>query len=157
MDNKNIGSKFILPKWEELPDIDLYMDQLISYLEKKLIFLPQTDDEKCVTSTMINNYVKKKIILPPEKKKYNRIHLAYLFIIITLKRVFTISQICALIENITNESGVDEAYDNFCTEMESAYTLVFNNEKNKEFENSDTALKAAALAYAYKMYAQNLL
>jgi len=151
------NSNFNLPLWEELPDIELYMDQLIGYLEKKLGFLSGVEDEKFVTSTMINNYVKKKIILPPEKKKYNREHLAYLFIIIILKRVFAISKISAFIENITKEKGIDEAYNEFCSEMKSAYELVFNGKKDKELEKNDTALKAVALLYAYKMYAENLL
>lgn len=157
MKKNDTGFKFVLPRWEELPDIDLYMDQLIGYLEKKLVFLLQTDDEKCVTSTMINNYVKKKIIPAPEKKKYTKIHLAYLIIIITLKKVFSISQIYALIQNIIKQNSLDEAYDNFCSEMESAFNLVFDGKKDNKNENNDTALKAAALAYAYKMYAQKLL
>ncbi len=161
MENKNLSFKFVLPRWEELPDIDLYMDQLIGYLEKKLAFLSLADDladdEKFITSTMINNYVKKKIIPAPEKKKYTKIHLAYLCIIITLKKVFTISQIYALIGNITKLNSLDEAYDNFCNEMESAFDLVFENKTEQKHQKSDTALKAAALAYAYKMYAQKLL
>lgn len=155
MENKK--EIFNLPLWEELPDIELYMDQLIGYLEKKLSFLNDTEDEKFITSTMINNYVKKKIILAPEKKKYNKEHLAYLFIIITLKRVFTISQISSLIKNITKEDEISVAYNNFCYQMKNAYDFVFDTKENKEFVKNDTALYNASLAYAYKMYTEKLL
>lgn len=154
---ENNKENFNLPLWEELPDIELYMDQLIGYLEKKLLFLNEEEDEKFITSTMINNYVKKKIILPPEKKKYNKEHLAYLFIIITLKRVFTISQISLLIENITKEDKINIAYNNFCNQMKNAYDFVFETKDNKEFAKNDTALYNASLAYAYKMYTEKLL
>ncbi|WP_288153450.1 DUF1836 domain-containing protein, partial [uncultured Sharpea sp.] len=57
-------------RWQELPDFDLYMDQVIGLIEKSLSFLKLNEDDKVVTSTMINNYVKAKLVTPPIKKKY---------------------------------------------------------------------------------------
>lgn len=51
-----------MPDWNDLPDIDLYMDQVITYLEKQLSVFSRNDDEKLITPAMINNYVKNEII-----------------------------------------------------------------------------------------------
>ena len=74
---------YSLPLWSEFPDIELYMDQVISLLTKYLeIYYRAIGTEKFITPSMINNYVKLKIIPSPEKKKYSRKHLAYLIIVI---------------------------------------------------------------------------
>ena len=65
---------YSLPKWDELPDIELYMDQIISLLEKYLkIYYETLGAEKTITSSMINNYVKLGTIPPPIKKRYSKI------------------------------------------------------------------------------------
>ena len=58
---------FHCPRWHEFPDIDLYMDQLVTILEKNLIVFEQIWGEKIITSTMINNYVKQKVVVPRSK------------------------------------------------------------------------------------------
>ena len=64
---------FTFPRWQELPEIDLYMDQVVGYLSQKLaVFYDTDDDRRSITATMINNYVKQKIIPPPVKKRYGR-------------------------------------------------------------------------------------
>ena len=60
--------KHHLPRWNELPEIDLYLDQVVNYLEKYLGILSSNDDDKIITKTMINNYVKQGIMPAPEKK-----------------------------------------------------------------------------------------
>ena len=80
--------KFHMPRWEELPEIDLYLDQVVTFIDKYLLYYLNTEsdekDEKkeknVLTKTMINNYVKQKIIEAPVKKKYNRNNMAYLFV-----------------------------------------------------------------------------
>ena len=68
-------SEYRLPRWEELPDFDIYMDQVITLIERYLNIL---DDGKqqLITSAMVNNYVKLKLIPKPNKKKYNKEHIA---------------------------------------------------------------------------------
>ena len=68
---------FHLPRWNELPTIDLYIDQLVSLLEQYLAGYIKSDNEKedkIITKTMINNYVKHSVIKPPINKKYNKEH-----------------------------------------------------------------------------------
>ena len=92
-------TKFHIPMWQELPNIDLYMDQVLTYIEKNLSnYIKLDKDEKFITKTMINNYVKQEIIPPPVSKKYNRLHLAELFVICILKQVYSISEINSLIK-----------------------------------------------------------
>ncbi len=103
-----------LPKWEELPDFGLYMDQVITLLNQHLYYLPQEDHgEELVTPTAINNYVRLKIMPAPEKKRYRRIHLAYLFMICTLKQTVTIAQVQKLIPVGLNEEEVKLLYSNY--------------------------------------------
>ena len=62
---------FHIPRWNEIPKIDLYLDQLVCLLEQYLSnYIKNDDSEKIITKTMINNYVKHKIINPPVNKKY---------------------------------------------------------------------------------------
>ena len=90
-DNNNLD--FHIPRWEELPNIDLYLDQVVTILEnylKNLVSLKDKEDEKVVTKTMINNYVKHGILKPPVNKKYNKEHIARLIVICILKQVYII-------------------------------------------------------------------
>ena len=85
--------KIHIPRWNELPEIDLYLDQVVNYLEKYLDQYNVIREEKIITKTMINNYVKLGIMPAPEKKKYSREHIAYLIVICVLKQVYSISDI----------------------------------------------------------------
>ena len=107
--------KFNLPKWEELPAFDLYMDQVIALLTKYLDFLPHEDTggEKIVTPVAINNYVRMKIMPAPVKKKYSRMHLAYLIMIGALKQTLSISYITKIIPNGIEEQKVRELYNDY--------------------------------------------
>ncbi len=75
--------KFRLPTWEEFPDFDLYMDQMVSLINGYLF--PFHAIDHTVTPSMINNYVKAHIMPPPTKKRYGKTHLAYLVVICSLK------------------------------------------------------------------------
>lgn len=151
--------KFHCPRWNELPDLDLYMDQLVSILEKNLAIFEDIWGEKIITSMMINNYVKQKVVEPPVKKRYNRGHLAYFFVVCIMKRVFSISETCDLIAYLINTSSIDLAYNLFCDELENAIKDVFspNIKPNKQIKASEQELiilKSAVLAFANKMYFQ---
>ena len=79
MYDKSIYANIMFPRWDDLPDIELYMDQVVSILEKNLSVF--SNGEKLITPSMINNYVKQKIVKPPVKKRYDKMHLAYLFVV----------------------------------------------------------------------------
>ena len=76
---------FRLPRYGDLPELELYMDQVISTVEKYLSAL-KVGDKSILTPSMVNNYVKNGVIPPPEKKRYTRDHLAQIIIICTLKQ-----------------------------------------------------------------------
>lgn len=111
---ENFLTAYQLPKWEDLPDFGLYMDQVITLLSQHLYYLPQEDhSEELVTPTAINNYVRLKIMPAPEKKRYRRIHLAYLFMICTLKQTITIAQVQKIIPVGLEEEEIKQLYSNY--------------------------------------------
>lgn len=106
-----------LPRWEELPDFELYMDQVLSLMERYLGSYPGFD-RKGLTASMVNNYVKLGVMPPPVKKKYTRIHLAHLIMICLLKPVLPIDLIKRLIQGSAGETDDRAGYDWFCGEFE---------------------------------------
>lgn len=103
--------KFDLPDWESLPELDLYMDQVILLLNRYLS--PMVGEEKYVTASIINNYVRMKVVPPPVKKRYARVHLAYLIIICTLKQSLSISCIQRMLPPEHGEEEVRTLYTDF--------------------------------------------
>ena len=149
--------EFHIPRWEELPNIDLYLDQLVTLLEQYLDPYIGVKDGTIITKTMINNYVKQQIILPPEKKKYNKNHIATLFVICILKQVYSINDIDALVKLALNTKAIDQSYNSFCNELEKAVRLTFNQEKyvvddNITFEKR--LLISTTLSFAHKLYVE---
>lgn len=103
-----------LPSWDELPSLELYMDQVIILLSQYLSFIPHEDEEdKLITASIINNYVRMKVIPPPVKKKYSRIHIAYLIMICVLKQSLNISSVQKLIPCGLDETEVATVYTDF--------------------------------------------
>jgi len=117
-----------LPRWEELPDIELYMDQVITLIERYLFPLVDHidgDKNKGITSAMINNYVKLGMMPKPYKKRYERVHLAHMIVITVLKQVILIPEVKQGIYLQTIMSGnIESAYDLFCDELEGAMHLM---------------------------------
>ena len=95
---KRLLEKGILPSWDELPDIDLYMDQVIEIVNKYFsnieLFYGEHNE---ITRPMINNYVKLNIMPAPIKKKYSRLHLVYIIVICTLKQSLNMNTIQKLL------------------------------------------------------------
>lgn len=104
--------KKVYPKWSELPTIDLYLDQVLLYVNQ-LDSSSIVDDEKGLTAAMINNYVKNGHLDKPIKKKYNRRQLARLIVITCLKNVFAIQEISKTISSLTKDGDSEAMYDNF--------------------------------------------
>ena len=145
------------PRWEDFPEIELYMDQVVSVLENNLEIFSR--NEKIITPAMINNYVKQKIVKPPIKKKYDRVHLAYLFVVCVLKRIMPISQICDGMAFAMKKYSIPVAYNKFCDELEGAIAKVFGDKAlNEETEcTEDKIIRAAASSYANLLYANYLI
>ena len=149
---------FSLPAWEPLPEIALYMDQVVSILEKALDPLPDGEG-KAVTPAMINNYVKQKALRAPEKKRYGRGHVSALFIICTLKRVLTMGEIKSLYGLLLDGRSEEQCYALFRTELHCALDRVFGGGEPPApcDQRAVLALRACCGALAEKLRAQELL
>lgn len=107
---------FSYPKWEEIPSINLYLDQVLLYVNQ--ICPPASPDkEKGLTASMVNNYVKHGYISKPEKKKYQRKQIARLIAITTLKSVFSIQEIAQTLNTLHTDTNSEELYNAFVDYM----------------------------------------
>lgn len=156
---------FHIPRWEELPDIELYMDQVVTFIEKEFSFFSSSTNEKIITPSMINNYVKLNLIPKPVKKRYNKIHLAYLIAISILKHVFTIQSIRDGIHFQAELNGEKIAYNTFCVEQEGALKSLINQinlgsevlAPAINFNTDNIVIKMATLAFASKIVAERII
>ena len=155
--DQEVIMKIHIPRWNELPEIDLYLDQVVNYLEKYLGQYTVNKEDKIITKTMINNYVKLGIMPAPEKKKYSRAHVAYLIVICVLKQVYSISDIGKLISLTIQYFELSKAYNRFCANLEVSIKNVFSR---KEFPNVEHMteeqylLKNVVQAVADKLYVE---
>lgn len=150
------------PLWNELPDLDLYMDQVILLMEKYLE--NYTDgDSKLITPSMINNYVKLGILPPPNKKRYSKEHIAHLLIICTLKQVLPIPSIKEIIDIQTQKYSIEDLLNNFSRFYQGNYSNVvsFANDfialEVKHSSSSDLALSMAIISSAGRQIAEKIL
>ncbi len=149
--------KFHMPRWNELPEIDLYLDQVVNYIEKYLGIYKTQKDDKIITKTMINNYVKQGIMPPPEKKKYNRAQVAYLIVICILKQVYSINDIGKLISLTIKSFEISKAYNRFCANIELSLKHVFMKKEFPKLERmteEQYLLKNVVQAVADKIYVE---
>ncbi|MDU4937870.1 MAG: DUF1836 domain-containing protein [Clostridium sp.] len=120
---------------KDIPEIDLYMDQVIQIFEQKLSSSKRKNNDKVLTKTMINNYAKAKLLMSIKNKKYSKEHLLLMSIIYDLKGSLSISDIKDLFNNIVKKYDEDKEYD-----LRSLYKLYLdiNNSNYEEFlENID--------------------
>ncbi|MFA5523447.1 MAG: DUF1836 domain-containing protein [Tissierellales bacterium] len=92
----------------DIPNIDLYMDQVTTFFDDRLGHLKRGENEPILTKTMINNYTKDKVIIPPKSKKYSRDHMILLILIYNLKQILSINDIKSLLMPLTIELTTDE-------------------------------------------------
>ena len=92
-----------LIKADEIPNIDLYMDQVTTFMETHLGNLKRNPEDKVLTKTMINNYAKNELLPSPDKKRYSKNHVIMLAFIYYFKNVLSISDIKTLLKQITDE------------------------------------------------------
>ena len=128
MEDIQVGKR--LPLWEEIPDFDLYMDQVISLLNNYFSELI-VNDRDIITKNMINNYVKMKVVPAPVKKRYTRVHMAYLIVVCLLKKVFEISAIKTFLPYGDDEK-LKMLYTSFIEYINKASEHIDLTEENKE-------------------------
>ena len=100
------------PEWDALPDIGLYMDQVINYLERQIGSLFPPNKEGAITSSMINNYVKAHIIPRAQSKRYSQEHIALLLAAFVLKKALTTQDMGVLMTKGT-DSAIEDPYRSF--------------------------------------------
>ena len=162
--NEEKIQKFHIPRWEEIPSIDLYIDQVVSLLEQNLCNYIQNEVEtgktdSPITKTMINNYVKKGILKPPVAKKYNREHIANLFVIFILKQIYSIDEIKKLVDLAIRTSPIEQSYNRFCSELEKAIRMTFTGENyinNNRLSQEQYLLRNVVQSFANKLYVQKV-
>lgn len=110
--------RYHCPRWEELPDLALYMDQVLIVVEGAVRPL-FPEDPVVVTATMVNNYVKHRVLAASEKKKYRREHLARLITISILKRVLSVAEIRFVFAQLESGEEGGAGYNLFCAQLES--------------------------------------
>jgi hypothetical protein len=109
---------------DEIPDLDLYMDQVIQIFENKLEQSKRHEKDKVLTKTMINNYAKGKLFFPIDNKKYSKKHLILISMIYQLKGALSINDIKVTLEKL-NQKIVDENFD--IEKIYQSYLKLSNN------------------------------
>lgn len=112
--------KYKTPEWDSLPDINLYMDQVITWLERQMNIFTPHDNEKLITPAMINNYVKNQVIPRPIQKKYTRDHLAHLITVLNLKQELSLSDITKLMSQADSEKEIETLFEQFTVIQDAA-------------------------------------
>lgn len=136
---------------EDIPKIPLYMDQVTGYLDEVFTDLKRQTDEKILTKTMINNYVKAGLLESPEKKKYNQDQIKTLMMIYMLKSTVQINEIDAILKYYGDNSGL---YHEFVA-MESALRSQLSIDASED--RLTEILKLLLSANMQKKYAELLL
>lgn len=132
---------FIQP--DEIPNIDLYMDQVTTFMDEHLAQEKRFEDDKILTKTMINNYTKNQLLPPPTKKKYSKEHMLLLIFIYYFKNVLSISDIRTIFRPLTEMFASNEEYDKSDITLEAIYEEVFSYEK----EQVDSLIKDVIRKY----------
>lgn len=140
--------------WDRIPDIGLYMDQVVTFLERQLYAYQRNSDDKIVTPSMINNYTKDRVIPRAESKKYSREHIALLTVICSLKKVLSMPDLADLLKDFTVDDSetIERFYARFCQVQEQAVArtseIVKKRVEEAEGENGKEILRNLALQLA---------
>lgn len=144
--------EFTCLRWDLLPQIALYMDQVLLVLNQVLAPL-SVSEEPVVTGTMINNYVKMKLAAPAVKKKYDREHMARFVMICLLKKVLSMTEIADVLDRLLAERDLAEGYELFCRELE----IRLRTPDGPDGEGCPDYLAAAVRAVACKILLEHML
>lgn len=134
--------------WEQLPDFALYMDQVLSYMDRQVL---RFGEEDTLTAAMVNNYTKSGLVPRAEGKKYSREHLAYLTAICVLKRVMSTRDMDMLIqEELKGDRSIEDGYAAFCASLDNALNITADEmDQRPEGDTlADAAIHFALLSYA---------
>ena len=155
---KNLIKDFSLPRYGDIPNVGLYLEQVVKYISEYLEPLGSFS----LTASMVSNYVKKDLIGNPVKKQYDREQIARLFFVAVAKNVLSMEDIRLLFEMQRETYEPRRAYDYFCSEFENVLQFVFGLKENLNTVGTDsndtkTMLRNTIIAVAYKVYLDKYL
>ena len=127
---------------EDLPEIDLYMDQVIQLFESKLSETKRKEDDKVLTKTMINNYSKAKLLMSVKNKKYSKEHLILMSLIYELKGSLSINDIKKLLEKTVNKYEKEE--DGNIRNIYKKYLSICSKDEEEVYKNVETKIDSIA-------------
>lgn len=145
--------EFHMPRYQELPNVGLYLVQTVKYINSFLTPLGCME----ITSSMISNYVKKGYIQSPVKKQYYAEQIAYLFFIAIVKNVLSMENIERLFAMQKHTYDTKIAYDYFCQELENMLFYIFGEKDKVEEVGKDAGeqkkmLRSTIIAVAHIIY-----
>lgn len=148
---------FRMPRYCEIPDVGLYLEQTAKYISDLLSPLSGVS----ITTSMISNYVKRGLISSPKKKLYNREQIAYLIFIAVVKTVLSMDDIHLVVRIQRKTYASEVAYNYFCLEFENVLEYIFGHKSTPEMigvENTDEKimLRNTIIAVAHKVYLDEL-
>lgn len=129
-------ANFHLPRYNEIPNVGLYLEQTSKYISEYLAPL----GEYGLTNSMISNYVKKGLVANPVKKQYDREQIVYLFFIAVAKTVLSLDALTGFIDLQKRTYSLEKAYDFFCRQFEGMLQYTFELTDTIEAVDSDTAV-----------------
>jgi len=149
---------FIIPSWEDIPDVGLYLNQTVTILNNFLAPFVCNANEVAITNTMINNYVKQEIIDSPVNKRYKREDIASLFVICILKQIYSINDVKKLFGlAFKNNKTTKTAYKYFCSALEKSIYAIFNHMDLPDLHSNSKSkyiLKNVVTSFACKLYVE---
>ena len=150
---------FHIPRWNELPTLDLYMDQVIALIDTTLGAFFSEIGAASLTKNMVNNYVKAKIVDAPVNKKYPKLSVAMIIVVYILKNCYATDEIGKLIKLGISLEATEITYNRFCEDIENAVSDVFSGRVsicNEEIPGRDNKylMENFALSFACKVYVQ---
>ena len=149
---------FRLPRYQEIPDVGLYLEQVVKYLDQIIAPLGW----ESLTGSMISNYVKKGLIPSPARKQYSRDQIGHLVFIALAKNVLSLDDLTTFIRLQERTYTMNVAYDYFCLEMENILAYVFGLKEQADpigVESSDekTMLRNCIIAISHKLYLEKFI
>ena len=150
--------RFRMPRYREIPDVGLYLDQTVKYVNRYLAPLGCME----ITSSMVSNYVKKGYISNPVHKQYDASQIAYLFFISVAKSVLSMENIARLFDMQKQMYTAEVAYDFFCAEIENMlqYTFGLKDQLDEvgtpeDKSETKTMLRSTIIAVTHIIYLSN--
>lgn len=145
-------------EWDRIPDIELYMDQVIAFMTRQHIGLDEQGKE-ALTSAMVNNYIKKGLLPRAKGKKYNKEHIAYLTAICLFKQVLSVDETNELLKWEMKDTDIEGFYEKYCRTLNEEFSSVAETleKPSSEEEMRELALRLAVSGYGQLLACKKIL